>query len=134
MGAVTAAGMDDRRDQDGDALMLVLSTEASQALAEGLARELLRRRLVACVSLLPVRSLYLWQGELESAAEVKLMLKTRESLLGPLRQALDGLHSYQTPEWIVLRGSTDGGYARWLETELAAPGQPLPEADGGMPD
>jgi periplasmic divalent cation tolerance protein len=126
--------MDDQRDENGDALMLVLSTEASQELAEGLARELLRRRLVACVSLLPVRSLYLWQGELESAAEVKLLLKTRESLLAPLRQALDGLHSYQTPEWIVLRGSTDGGYGRWLETELAAPGPPLPEADRGPTD
>jgi periplasmic divalent cation tolerance protein len=131
VGAAAAAGLDDRQGQDGDDLVLVLSTEGSQKLAEALARELLKRRLVACVSLLPVRSLYLWQGALESAAEVKLLLKTRQGLLEPLRQALDVLHSYQTPEWIVLRGSTDGGYGRWLHAELSAPAQPMVGSDRG---
>lgn len=127
---MAAVGVDDRMEEDGGDLVLVLSTEANQKLAEALARELLGRRLVACVSLLPVRSLYLWQGKIESAAEVKLLLKTREGLLAALRQAVDGLHSYQTPEWIVLRGSTDGGYGRWLQTELADSPQPVVGADG----
>jgi len=46
-------------------LSLVLTTEADRERAESLARELLERGLVACVSLHPVVSLYRWQGRLE---------------------------------------------------------------------
>lgn len=110
-------------------LVVVLTSEASAEQAEQLARSLLERRLVACASLLPVRSLYLWQGSLESAGEVKLLLKTSPTLLEPLRQALHALHSYQTPEWIVLEGRSEGGYGAWLQGELADLDRP--QAFGG---
>lgn len=117
-------------------LVVVLSSEASAERAEALARQLLERRLVACVSLLPVRSLYHWQGRLESGEEVKLLLKTSPALLTPLRQALLQLHSYDTPEWIVLRGSSAGAYAGWLRAELLQPvlsPDELPPAPAGSP-
>lgn len=117
-------------------LVLVLSSEACAERAEALARQLLEQRLVACVSLLPVRSLYHWQGRLESGEEVKLLLKTSPALLHPLHQALLKLHSYVTPEWIVLRGSSAGAYAGWLHSELQrpeiSPGE-LPPAPAGSP-
>ena len=100
-------------------LCVVLSSESSPERAEALARALLEQRLVACVSLLPVRSLYRWQGNLETADEVKLLLKTSPELLEPLHQALHALHSYQTPEWILLSGSTWGDYGAWLAAQLA---------------
>lgn len=108
-------------------LVLVLSTEADPERAEALARQLLERRLVACVSLLPVQSLYRWQGGIESAAEVKLLLKSLPGRLAALREALHSLHSYQTPEWIVLQGRSALGYAAWLGAELASE----PGASGG---
>lgn len=117
-------------------LVVVLSSEACEQRAEALARQLLEQRLVACVSLLPVRSLYHWQGRLESGEEVKLLLKTSPALLAPLHQALLKLHSYVTPEWIVLRGSSAGAYAGWLRSELhrpeISPGE-LPPAPAGSP-
>lgn len=106
-------------------LVVVLSSEASAELAEALARQLLERRLVACASLLPVRSHYLWQGRIESAGEVKLLLKTSPALLDPLHRALLQLHSYETPEWIVLQGSSDAGYGGWLQSVLPAVADPL---------
>ena len=45
--------------------LLALTTESNMTLAEALARRLLADRLVACVSLQPVRSLYIWEGQLE---------------------------------------------------------------------
>jgi len=95
-------------------ICLVLTSEASPEGAQALARSLLERQLVACVSLLPVRSLYLWQGKMESAQEVKLLLKTRPHQLEELHRVLLELHSYQTPEWIVLSGHTQGAYGTWL--------------------
>lgn len=114
----------DPAEQAQGPLVVVLSSEASPELAEALARELLELRLVACVSLLPVRSLYLWEGRLETGNEVKLLLKTRPERLNDLREALERLHSYQTPEWIVLSGSSAGGYLAWLHQELGREGRP----------
>ena len=109
-------------------LSLVLTTEGSPEQADALARELVQRRLVACASLLPVRSHYRWQGQLQSSDEVKLLLKTSPDQLAGLRDALAELHSYQTPEWIHWEAASDGAYGQWLLEQLSPgagpPGQP----------
>jgi periplasmic divalent cation tolerance protein len=107
-----------KREEGEQALVLVLTTEASREQAEALALALLERRLVACVSLLPVQSHYRWQGKLESAQEVQLLLKTGADLLEELRVALVALHSYETPEWIHWRATTAGAYGAWCREQL----------------
>ena len=97
---------------------VVLTSEATPERADALARALLEQRLVACVSVLPVRSHYRWQGALETADEVKLLLKTTPEQLSNLHRALHALHGYQTPEWIVLGGSSRGDYGLWLGEQL----------------
>jgi len=97
---------------------VVLTSEATPERADALARALLQQRLVACVSLLPVRSHYRWQGAIETADEVKLLLKTAPEQLPALHRALHALHGYQTPEWIVLAGSSRGDYGLWLGEQL----------------
>jgi len=97
---------------------VVLTSEATPERADALARALLEQRLVACVSVLPVRSHYRWQGALETVDEVKLLLKTTPEQLSDLHRALHALHGYQTPEWIVLGGSSCADYGLWLEEQL----------------
>ncbi len=113
-------------------LSLVLTTEADRERAEALARALLERGLVACASLLPVVSLYPWQGQLERAEEVQLLLKTCRDHLPALRSALGELHSYDIPEWIHWSASSGGPYGGWLMEQLA-PSAPLLSPDGGPP-
>lgn len=101
------------------ALQLVLTTEASAERAQALAGALLERRLVACASLLPVRSHYRWQGEITASEEVQLLLKTSPERLEALRQALLELHSYDTPEWIHWPASSAGAYGQWVLAGLS---------------
>lgn len=96
-----------------DSLVLVLTTEASPERAEALARALLERGLVACVSLTPIVSHYRWQGQLRRGEEVQLVLKTHPSRLQALYESVMALHSYDTPEWITVPGQTRGGYGQW---------------------
>lgn len=96
-----------------DSLVLALTTEASLERAEALARALLERGLVACVSLTPIVSHYRWQGELQRGEEVQLVLKTHPSRLRAVYETVMALHSYDIPEWITLQGETRGGYGRW---------------------
>jgi periplasmic divalent cation tolerance protein len=113
-------------------LELVLTSEGSPERAEALALALLERRLVACVSLLPGRSLYRWQGRLENGSEVLLLLKTHPERLDELRRVLHKLHSYETPEWIHWSASTEGPYGAWLAEQLSpGAGSPDPEARPG---
>jgi periplasmic divalent cation tolerance protein len=107
-------------------LELVLTSEAGQERAEALAHQLLERRLVACATLLPGRSLYRWRGRIEHETEVLLLLKTTAAQLAALHAALLELHSYETPEWIHWSAASGGGYALWLAEQLR------PESNAGI--
>lgn len=102
-------------------LVVVLTTEANEALAERLATTLLERGLVACASLWPIVSHYRWRGQATRGAEVQLLLKTHPLRLEDLHAAVMALHSYDTPEWITLPGRSRGGYGLWCAAQLAAP-------------
>ena len=101
--------------------IIVLSTCASSEEAEKIARQLLEKRLAACVNILAgARSLYRWQGAMEEAAECLLLVKSRQGLWEDLRAEIQRLHSYEVPE-ILLLAIDDGSpaYLNWLAAELA---------------
>jgi len=118
-------------------VVLAVTTEANQAQAEQLAKALLDRQLVACVSLQPTKALYHWQGAIAQAEEVQLLLKTDARQLHALHQAVLELHSYDTPEWIWWQATSSGGYGQWLLACLEPAGlkpdagQPTPAANPG---
>ena len=109
---------------DPSPLMLVLTTEADQARAQALAEALLKRRLVACVSLQPLQSLYRWKGELQREKEVQLLLKTSADQLGRLQEAVMQLHSYDTPEWLCWPVTASPAYEAWAIAELSSDASP----------
>jgi periplasmic divalent cation tolerance protein len=103
--------------------LLVLTTLPDRASAEALARELLGDRLAACVQIgAALRSLYHWRGEIETAEETPLAIKTRSELYARLERAIRERHPYELPE-IVAVPITDGSsaYIDWIAAETAAP-------------
>lgn len=125
--------MDDAIRSGASRLELVLTSEAGQERAEALAFQLLERRLVACATLLPGRSLYRWRGRIEYEAEVLLLLKTEASRLGALHAALLELHSYETPEWIHWSAASGGDYAVWLVEQLRSDSNTAISPDAASP-
>lgn len=99
---------------------VVLVTTDSEAAAQALARTLVEQRLAACVNILPVQSVYRWQGQIEQAAEWQLLIKTDWACLDELKTALHQQHSYDLPEIIALpieAGSEP--YLAWISQETA---------------
>ena len=99
--------------------IVVLSTCASEDEALRIAEELIRRRLAACVNLLPrVRSIYHWKGAVEEQEEILMIIKTARSQFERLRTELSQLHSYEVPEIIALP-IVDGApsYLEWIDRE-----------------
>ena len=116
---------------DRSSLVLALTTEGDQDSAEALAETLLKRRLVACVSLQPQRSLYRWRGHLERESEVQMLLKTSAAGLELLRETVMDLHSYDTPEWLTWSVEASGAYGAWTLAQLSSDG--LWPAPAGTP-
>ncbi len=99
--------------------VLVIVTAPDRQTAEALADRLLKTRLAACVNIVPgLRSLYWWQGEIESADEVLMLVKARRRDVAALTEAVQDAHPYDVPEVIALEivgGSAD--YLDWVEAE-----------------
>ena len=97
---------------------IVLTTTASEAQADAMARQIVEARLGACVQILPVRSIYLWKGALCAEPEWQLSIKTRQARFEALMQFITAHHAYETPEIVqipVMAGSAD--YLRWVDEE-----------------
>ncbi len=101
---------------------IVMTTVASAEEATRLGRALVEERLVACATLLPgIHSIFRWQGKIESSAETMLLLKTAADQLPALESRLHVLHSYETPEFLVLAvESGSHPYLAWLSSCLGA--------------
>jgi periplasmic divalent cation tolerance protein len=96
---------------------VALVTCATLEEARKIARTVVERRLAACVSIVThaVESFYSWEGRLENSSEYLLMIKTSEGRVEDLQKEVLALHSYDTPEFIVLPIVTgSGAYLKWL--------------------
>ncbi len=95
---------------------IAISTAASLEEAERIASALVEQHLAACVNLVPqLKSIYRWQGEMEEASEVLLIIKTTAPCLGALESTLRSLHSYSIPEFLVLDvTSGNPAYLNWI--------------------
>ena len=92
---------------------LVLSTAGSKEEAQKIARILVERLLAACVNIVAVESIYRWEGEVETAQEWLLVIKTTDEAFDRVRAAIKELHSYEVPECISL--SVENGSAEYLQ-------------------
>jgi periplasmic divalent cation tolerance protein len=103
-------------------IRIVLSTAKSRDEAERIARTLVERHLAACVNLVPgLTSIYRWQGSVEEAQEVLLLIKTSSAKLQALEEALSELHSYEVPEFVVLPvESASESYLAWVLAAVAS--------------
>lgn len=103
------------------AALIVLTQCPDPAVADTIARALVDARLAACVTrLAPARSVYHWQGTVETAEEIPLLIKTTTDRYPALETRLRELHPYAVPEIVALpvtRGLP--AYLGWLAGEVA---------------
>jgi periplasmic divalent cation tolerance protein len=98
---------------------IVLSTCGSMREARKIGHDLVKRRLAACVSILPVTSCYRWKNKIMSEREWLIVIKTKSEVFGTLKRRILALHSYELPEIVSLR--IDDGlqpYLAWIDGEV----------------
>lgn len=107
-----------------DRPVLVYTTYPSLVEAEQAGRLLVEKGLAACVNILPgMRSIYRWQGKIENADEVVMIVKTRDAQKAAVATEVKRSHSYDTPAILFL--PADGGdaaYVDWILSESSGQG------------
>lgn len=98
---------------------VVLVTAGSQQEAEAIATSLVESQLAACVNILPIQSVYTWQGKINQEQEWQLLIKTDLAQFSNLEAKIRELHSYEVPEIIalpILAGSQS--YLNWISDSV----------------
>jgi periplasmic divalent cation tolerance protein len=100
-------------------LSIVLCTVPDEGVAERIAFALLEARAAACVGVLPgLRSVYRWEGRVEDARELQLVVKTRADRVAEVERVIREGHPYQVPEILAIPvTAAHGPYAAWVREE-----------------
>ena len=98
---------------------IVLTTCGSAREARVIANDLIRKKLAACVNIIPISSCYRWKGKVVNEREWLMMIKSKSSVFPTLTRRIRALHSYELPEIISI--NIDNGlprYLAWVDKEL----------------
>ncbi len=100
---------------------VVLITVPNVDEGEKISRLLLDRRLAACVNTIPgLDSHFWWQGKLDFASELLLVVKTKSALVDEITRTVKEAHSYSVPEVIalpIIGGNQE--YLDWIEESVS---------------
>ena len=96
--------------------IVVVTTVGEEESALSIAREMVTRRLAACVNVVPgIRSVYRWQGKVCRDTEYLLLIKTLTEEYEAVAAAIRELHSYELPEILAFEvGFGDDRFLAWI--------------------
>lgn len=94
-------------------MFCMVLTTAQGATTQKIIEALLSKELAACIQTMPVRSHYVWQGQLQNEAEDILLIKAKLADWADVEAAIRAVHDYETPE--ILRFDVDAGSQSYLD-------------------
>ena len=99
---------------------VILTTCGTEETARQIAEALISEKLAACVNIVPgITSVYAWQGKICRETEWLLVVKTTGEKIPALEKRVHELHSYDTPEFVVLASEyLSPKYGEWLMSSL----------------
>lgn len=108
--------------QQNDKPVLIYATFPNAEVARMTGERLVRRRLAACVNVMPgITSVYWWEGEIQSDQEAAMIVKSRHALADEVVATIKAGHTYANPAVVVvdIAGGSDA-YIAWIMAETAA--------------
>lgn len=101
-------------------MSFVVTTYSNEDKAKELAKEIIKKRLAACVSITKVRSIYWWKGEVVDEDEALVLFKTPSDKVKDLFNEIKRTHPYKVPEIVEVKVSNvSKDYFDWLINEVS---------------
>ncbi|UCE73098.1 MAG: divalent-cation tolerance protein CutA [Methanomassiliicoccales archaeon] len=101
---------------------VVYVTAKHEREARKIAKALLKKRLIACANMVPIKSIYWWEGAIKSDTEVALIMKTQDINRESIILEVKAIHSYEVP-CIVFLPIEEGNpeFLDWIIDETTPP-------------
>lgn len=84
--------------------------------AAEIGRDAVEERIAACANLLPIDSIYRWEGEVVEDDEVAALFKAGDETADAFTDWMEERHPYDVPCILELGGAANPAYAEWVET------------------
>ena len=95
--------------------VIIVSTFPSKQSVTNIANKLVKKKLVACVNITKISSIYTWKGKIENQDEYIALFKTTKKNLLAMKKELKKLHPYDVAEIAEINvDSINQPYMRWL--------------------
>jgi periplasmic divalent cation tolerance protein len=97
-------------------LIVVVTSAGTEEQALDIAHALVRSHRAACVNIIPnVHSIYRWKGRVCDDGEFLLLVKTRATEFGAVKEAIQKLNTYELPEVLAYRvDDSSPAFAAWI--------------------
>ena len=95
--------------------VIILSTYPNKKSLNTVALQLVKLKLVACVNILKISSIYTWKGKVENTTEYLAFFKTTQKNKKKLKEKIKATHPYEVPEIAEINvNSINKSYLKWL--------------------
>ena len=99
-------------------LLLLITTAPNQKLAEQISKDLIERKLAACISIKEIKSIYKWQENIEENKEFELTIKSLPENLNKLTNIVKEKNTYEVPELIYKIFDSEISYFHWVKESI----------------
>ncbi|MEX2192391.1 MAG: divalent-cation tolerance protein CutA [Nitrosarchaeum sp.] len=95
--------------------IIIISTYPNKKSITKIANKLVQNKIVACVNITKISSIYSWQGKIENASEYLVLFKTTQKNKKSLKEKIKASHPYDVPEIAEINiTSINKSYLKWL--------------------
>lgn len=95
--------------------IMIISTYPNKRSITKIANDLVQNKIVACVNISKISSIYSWQGKIENTSEYLAMFKTTQKNKKILKEKIKSTHPYDVPEIAEIDiMSIDKSYLKWI--------------------
>ena len=99
-------------------MTLVYITCKNKKEAEKISLHLLKKRIIACANLFPIKSIYWWGGKIAKENETVIIVKTNNKNFKKLESEVKKIHSYGIPCILRINAAANKEYQAWLKKEV----------------
>ena len=98
------------------ALLYVISKDKKEA--EKISMHLLKKRLIACANIFPIKSMYWWKRKIVNSAEYAVLAKTNNKNYKKAVDEIKKIHSYEIPCILRFEAKANKEYEDWANKEM----------------
>ena len=95
-------------------MSLIYITCKDKKEAEKISMSLLKKRLIACANIFPIKSIYWWKGKIENQKEALVIAKTLGGKYELIKEEVSKMHSYTIPSILKIDAESNESYDKWV--------------------